>query len=81
MLPPYAELVGLDFVAFNDGNRVAGGLGAGRPAEKVGNIENDECEADEHQAPVEPVAVPAHPVEHCHERALTRTRTAWPWKH
>src|SRR5207249_3752534 len=42
-----------------------GGIRTGA-AEEIGNVKDDKRQADEDQAPLEPVLVPAHPVEHRH---------------
>src|SRR5262249_37158355 len=60
------EFVRANLLALNDRHRVAaGGVGAAAP-QKIGNVENYECQADETQTPFEPVSVPPHPVKHGH---------------
>src|SRR5262249_30233745 len=64
------ELAGRDVVAGDPRDRIAGrGVGAG-PAEEVRDVENHERQANETEAPFEPVPVPAHPVEHGHVRTF-----------
>ena len=64
-----AEIGGRDFAAFDFGDGVARrGVGAGA-AEEIGNVEEDERHAHQTQAPLQPVPVPAHPIEHRHGRA------------
>ena len=60
------ELLALDFVPFDDGDLVGGGEIGARVSEKVRNVEDDKCEADEREAPLEPVSMPPHPIEHGH---------------
>ena len=61
-----AEFVGANLFALDDGDRIAaGGVGAGA-AQKIRNVKNYERQADETQAPFEPVSVPTHPVKHGH---------------
>ena len=41
-----------------------------RSPEEIRNVKNHECQADEEQTPLEPVPVPAHPIEHGHGMVL-----------
>jgi AhpD family alkylhydroperoxidase len=60
------EFAGCDFMPLHTREGVVrGGIGAGPPQE-VGDIENDERQAHQTETPLEPVLVPAHPIEHCH---------------
>src|SRR5258707_1304764 len=43
---------------------------SGASAQEVGNVEEDERHAHEAEAPLEPVAVLAHPIEHGHRGTL-----------
>ena len=63
MFPP--EFLAPDLMAFDDGDRVGRQVGA-RIAEEVRDVKDDKRKAHEREAPLEPVSVPAHPVEHCH---------------
>src|SRR5262249_7190309 len=63
-----AEFACGDLLAVDSSDRVARcRVGAGA-AEEIRDIENDERQADENQAPFEPILVPAHAVEHRHTR-------------
>src|SRR5207245_11198751 len=64
------ELAGRDLLAFDFRDGLAGrGVGAAA-TQKVGNVEDDERQADETEAPLEPTHMPAHPIEHCHDCTL-----------
>ena len=62
-----AELVARDLLPLDDGDRVSRGEIRGRRLQEVRNVENDKRQTDQPQAPLEPVPVPAHPIEHRHE--------------
>ncbi len=80
MLPPYADRYACScawYVRRNSPDVIAWpstlamvspevGVGA-RAAQEVGDVENDERQHDEHEAPLEPRLVPAHTVEHRHQ--------------
>src|SRR5204862_6596162 len=60
------EFAGADLPALDARNRVARrGVGSSAPQE-IGNVKNDECEAYQTQAPLQPTLVPPHLVEHRH---------------
>ena len=61
-----AEFVAADLVSLDDGDRPRGGGVGGGTAQEVGNVEDDKRQAHECQAPLEPVPMPAHPIEHGH---------------
>ncbi len=70
--PP--EFVRRDVLAVDPGDGFAGGGVGAVAAQEVRNVEDDEGQHDEAQAPFEPAHVPTHPIQHGHKepRALTR---------
>ena len=65
-----AELVGANLVTVDRGDRVGrGGVGVAA-SQELGDVEDYKREADESQAPLEPVPVPSHPVKHGHSGFL-----------
>jgi hypothetical protein len=66
--PP--EIGGGDFAALDRGHR-APKRGPGRVLlEKIGDVENNERQHDEAEAPLEPPLMPPHLVEHSHRRTF-----------
>ncbi len=63
------ELDDADWLPVDLGDRVDRVQRAARVAEKGRDVEDDEGEDDERQAPLEPVPVTPHPIEHGHGRA------------
>ena len=65
-----AEFAGGDLVSLDVRNRVAGRRIGAAAAQEVGDVEEDERHAHEAEAPLEPIPVLAHPIEHGHRGTL-----------
>src|SRR4030095_8034727 len=57
---------------FSRGDGVARGVRPGRAAQEVRNVEDDERQTHENQAPFQPALVPTHFVEHGHWCTFTQ---------
>ena len=65
-----AEFVAANLAAVHHRHRIGRrGVSTGRSAQEVRYVEQNKRQANERQAPFEPVTVPAHPVEHRHRES------------